>query len=333
MTFRSLFPELCGDRYVMDQIASKSAKALMCALVLNQKERVDTLRANNIWLGDFARDICLHHIVRKPDIDAMRLFLNTFDCSHHTTQILHQVVSREAYAIVTMLVREYGVDVDARCEIQGRTPLLCCGNANRAMAELLISLGADVNATDIHGRGLISKSLDFDILAFFVDLGLDIDQSRRYAPHLQAVVELANFPKALELVALGARCRNTLSRHSATRRVVYCGLLLPSTKSPKTFTTDRRLQKCAALMHLVNIPYCGAKFNAESMAEVKLDLARARLSLVREACTELCIGLRSLRLPLLLVVDIMDKSTHRLMQLIPYHLKWRFAAMANRRVK
>ena len=58
----------------------------------------------------------------------------------------------------------------------GLTPLMVAAEKGLEEAlEMLVEVGADVNATDSEGKGVVARSGSISVLRFLLDAGIDLD--------------------------------------------------------------------------------------------------------------------------------------------------------------
>ncbi|VDC02870.1 unnamed protein product [Peniophora sp. CBMAI 1063] len=138
----------------------------------------------------------LHDAAAVGDVSVMRTLLehcpehaNVLDAKKNTP--LHCVIERASYqgdvrAMIELLI-SHGADVNAR-NLAGKTPLVAASLAGLYEdAKMLIACGADVNARDKDGRGVLHvPGLFYELAILFLEAGVDrkaLDTAGRTALH------------------------------------------------------------------------------------------------------------------------------------------------------
>jgi ankyrin repeat protein len=221
--------------------------------------------------------------------------------------LLHIVAWHQPHrpALLSMLVRDCGVDVDA-CDSRGNTP---CHSAacNRSSGYL---------------RWLVDAGAEFDV-----------PNGRGETP-LQSACANGNMECIILLIAAGAdvHVRDTIGR-TPVRCVVDGDRRAPKEAILKAFV--------AAGASLDEENYNGfsprdilTSFGSQDDVDVAADvesarrrIAKIRLDVVRNRAMQFCIGLHSLGLDALQMCEILQHACYRgrLAQLIPFHIWWKIA--------
>jgi hypothetical protein len=250
--------------------------------------------------------------LRRAHAGAVQFLIETNNADVNATRVgrpmLLEAVETDSVAVVQLLL-DNGCDPNQRdlYRLDFSTALhIAVMRRNDEMLQLLVRRGARLNHDDMMHTALAS----IDALRLLFEAGFDPDRAENI-PLFPSNPVLAAIPKQIDLVLLLLACGASMRRHFAFFRTCACPRLaalacVAFERSPPEFHPSLEL----------------ASVN-DHIQWARRELNRARLELICERATQVCIALQALDLPALLLVMIVDTACEPFASCVSMHLKWR----------